>query len=123
MGPAESASTAQLASGKPSPAQIRAQLEKLLASPLFARSERMARFLRFAVGHALTGSASPLKEYLVGVEVFDRGTDFDPRVDPIVRVEARRLRAKLEAYYRSEGAADPILIDFPKGAYTPVVLF
>jgi TolB-like protein len=74
------------------------------------------------VEHALAGSASPIKEYLVGVEVFDRASDYDPRVDPIVRVEARRLRTKLKAYYGSQGAADQVLIEFPKGAYAPAFL-
>ncbi|HSP70589.1 MAG TPA: tetratricopeptide repeat protein [Bryobacteraceae bacterium] len=80
----------------------------------------MSRFLRFAVEHALAGSTTAIKEYLVGVEVFDRAEDFDPRVDPIVRVEARRLRTKLKAYYGSDGASDQVLIEFPKGAYAPV---
>ena len=79
----------------------------------------MSRFLRFTVDHALAGSASTIKEYLVGVEVFDRAPDYDPRVDPIVRVEARRLRTKLRAYYGSHGESDPVVIEFPKGAYAP----
>ena len=102
------------------PEEIRAQLEKLLASPLFARSGRMSRFLRFSVEHALAGTEDQVKEYLVGVEVFDRDGDYDPRVDPIVRVEARRLREKICAYYESAGKADPVQIEFPKGVYTPV---
>jgi serine/threonine-protein kinase len=80
----------------------------------------MARFLRFAVESALANPGSAVKEYLVGVEVFDRPVEYDPRVDPIVRVEARRLRAKLQAYYAAEGSADAVRIDFPKGAYTAV---
>ncbi|HEY2845226.1 MAG TPA: tetratricopeptide repeat protein [Bryobacteraceae bacterium] len=80
----------------------------------------MSRFLRFAVDSALGNSGSPAKEYLVGTEVFDRPRDYDPRVDPIVRVEARRLRAKLKAYYVTLGSQDPICIEFPKGAYTAV---
>lgn len=102
------------------PEEIRKQLEKLLASPQFARSERMCRFLRFSVEHALAGTGDQVKEYLVGVEVFDRAPDYDPRVDPIVRVEARRLRDKLKDYYKSAGKTDALLIEFPKGAYTPV---
>jgi TolB-like protein/tetratricopeptide (TPR) repeat protein len=102
------------------PVEIRAQLEKLLASPLFGRSQRMSRFLRFSVEHALAGTGDQVKEYLVGVEVFDRDRDYDPRVDPIVRVEARRLREKMNAYYKSAGKADPVYIELPKGVYTPV---
>jgi serine/threonine-protein kinase len=106
--------------GTATPKEIRAQLEKLLASPLFVRSGRMSRFLRFSVEHALAGTEDQVKEYLVGLEVFDRGQDYDPRVDPIVRVEARRLREKVNAYYESEGRADALQIEFPKGVYTPV---
>ena len=62
-----------------------------------------------------------LKEQLVGVEVFDRKGDYDPRTDPIVRVEAMRLRSKLKAYYTSAGRPDCVLIELPKGAYVPVV--
>src|SRR5579864_3592405 len=116
MGPTEFATAAQKPTRMPAPEQVRSQLDKVLGSPIFARSERISRFLRFAVEHALGESASPIKEYLVGVEVFDRTADYDPRVDPIVRVEARRLRAKLKTYYGSEGASDHILIELPKGA-------
>ena len=99
------------------PEEVRRQLDKLLASHWFARSGRMCRFLRFGVERALAGTASEIKEYLVGVEVYDRAVNYDPRVDPIVRVEARRLRAKLDAYYTSAGKNDAVLIKFPKGAY------
>src|SRR5258706_10975864 len=99
------------------PEEIRRQLDKLLASDWFVRSGRMRRFLRFGVEHALEGTGSEIKEYLVGVEVYDRAASYDPRVDPIVRVEARRLRAKLDAYYASAGKNDAVLIKFPKGAY------
>ena len=81
----------------------------------------MARFLRFAVDRSLQGTASELKEYLIGVEVFDRPQSYDPRVDPIVRVEARRLRAKLKSYYESDGRRDPIVIDFATGTYVPEI--
>lgn len=99
------------------PEEVRRQLDKLLASHWFARSERMCRFLRFGVERALAGTGSQIKEYLVGVEVYDRAANYDPRVDPIVRVEARRLRAKLDEYYASAGKNDAVLIKFPKGAY------
>ena len=71
-----------------------------------ARSERLARFLEFTVGESLAGHADQLKEFVVGVEVFDRKQDYDPRLDPIVRVEARRLRMKLRRYYETEGVED-----------------
>ena len=86
-------------SAKPTPDEVRAQVERILASRLFARSERLCRFLRFCVEHTLLERGDQLKEQLVGVEVFDRKGDYDPRTDPIVRVEAMRLRSKLKAYY------------------------
>ena len=98
---------------------VRQQLEKILAHQLFSRSERMVRFLRLTVERALAGQADELKEYLIGVEVFDRKASYDPRVDPIVRVEARRLRAKLKAYYEGDGSADAVLIEFVSGGYAP----
>lgn len=98
---------------------VQEQLEKILAHRLFCRSARMVRFLRFTVDHALSGHADDLKEYVIGVEVFDRSADYDPRVDPIVRVEARRLRSKLKSYYESDGASDPLIIEFPSGSYAP----
>jgi TolB-like protein/Flp pilus assembly protein TadD len=94
-------------------------LEKILAHRLFVRSERMGRFLRFAVERTLAGQAEELKEYLIGVEVFDRRQSYDPRIDPIVRVEARRLRAKLRAYYDGDGRADSVMIEFARGSYAP----
>jgi serine/threonine-protein kinase len=99
---------------------VRAQLQKILSSETFVRAERLSRFLRFAVEQALEGQGDKLKEYVVGVEVFQRQQDFDPRIDAVVRVEARRLRAHLMKYYETEGREDPVRIDFPKGAYVPV---
>jgi serine/threonine-protein kinase len=101
------------------PAEIRQELARIVRSRGFSKSPRMERFLRFAVEEALGGRAENLKEYLLGVEVFDRKSEFDPRVDPIVRVEARRLRSKLAKYYRGEGKDGPIRIDFPTGSYAP----
>ena len=96
------------------------QAGKILASSIFAESRRMSRFLNFAVGEAVNHGARRLKEITIGAEVFDRDVAYDPRIDPIVRVEARRLRAKLRAYYEGPGRNDPIIIDFPKGSYSPV---
>ena len=101
---------------------ILSQLEKILASPGFIHSDRMVRFLRFTVDQALKGHASELKETVLGMEVFDRPSSFDPRTDTIVRVEARRLRSKLKEYYEGEGRGDSIRIDFPKGSYVPTFL-
>jgi serine/threonine-protein kinase len=79
----------------------------------------MVRFLRLTVERTLAGLSDELKEYLIGVEVFDRKQSYDPRVDPIVRVEARRLRAKLKAYYEGDGRTDPVFIEFVSGGYAP----
>lgn len=98
---------------------IRKQLERVLASPQFSRSERLSRFLRFAVEAALAGELDRLKETNVGVEVFDRSPSYDPKVEPIVRVEARRLRERLEQYYLQKGRHDGLVILLPKGGYVP----
>jgi serine/threonine-protein kinase len=79
----------------------------------------MCRFLRFTVEAAIQGRGDQLKEYLVGLEVFDKNAAFDPRVDPIVRVEARRFRSKLKNYYEADGAEDNIVIEYQTGSYTP----
>ena len=98
---------------------IRLQMERILSSPVFARSRRMARFLRFTVEQTLDGHGDQLKEYLLGLEVFDRKSTFDPRLDPIVRVEARRLRSKVQRYYETDGCRDEVEIDYSTGCYAP----
>ena len=106
------------------PAAIRVQMRKILSSEPFVRSRRMQRFLEFIVEEALAGRADQLGEYGIGMAVFDRGPDFEPALDPIVRNDARRLRLKLLEYYRQEHLrpADCVLIDVPKGGYVPVFL-
>ena len=99
---------------------VRTQLDKILNSRGFVRSERMIRFLRFAVEQMIQRREEVLKEHLIGVEVFDRKPSYDAGADPIVRVEARRLRTKLRDYYQEEGRNDPIWIEFPVGRYAPV---
>jgi len=96
---------------------VRAQLDRVLASAGFANADRLSRFLRFVVERSLAGEGDQLKEYLLGTEVFDRPADYDPRLDSIVRVEARRLRAKLSEYYEGPGRVDPVLIRVDKGSY------
>jgi hypothetical protein len=105
---------------QPDPGSVRAQLRRILASREFAASDRMCRFLRLAVTETVEGRSTELKEYRFGVEVFDRPPLFDPGADPIVRVEARRLRAKLAKYYGSEGRYDDIVVELPKGGYVPL---
>ena len=104
----------------PSAESLEPHLSRLLESPGFVGSERLRRFVRYTVESCLEGRSDRIKEYVLGTEVFDRGKDFDPRIDPIVRVEAGRLRAKLEQYYAGEGAEEAIRIHYPKGGYVPV---
>jgi TolB-like protein/Tfp pilus assembly protein PilF len=94
------------------------ELEAVVSSPGFTGAGRLAPFLRFVVERTLSGE--PVKEAVIGVEVFGRPADYDPRVDPIVRVEARRLRSRLADYYAGPGLGDPVVIQLPKGAYVPV---
>ena len=103
------------------PNAVRAQLDKILASEGFVNAERLRRFLRFTVEASLNGDEGQIKEYLIGREVFDRDDRYDPRLDPIVRVEARRLRTRLEEYYDGPGRQDPLRIELPKGSYVPAV--
>ena len=82
------------------PAVVREHLTRILASRAFHQGDRLKRFLSFIVSEAIDGHRNELKEYVVGVQVFGKEASFDPRTDPIVRVQARRLRAKLGQYYR-----------------------
>ncbi len=111
-------------SGAVATPDVLGQLQRILASPTFRKSFRMIRFLRIVVEHALTDhaghQAGRLKEYTIGVEVFDRKANFDPRMDSIVRVEARRLRRKLREYYQTYGREDPIVIELEQGGYRAV---
>src|SRR5437762_10459366 len=111
-------------SSAPSQSQIddavREHLERILTSPTFQQGDRLKRFLKFIVLEAVAGRRHELKEYVIGVQVFGKEESFDPRTDPIVRVQARRLRAKLVRYYREEGRADEMVVELPKGGYAPV---
>ncbi len=100
---------------------IRAQLDAILASEAFARAPRMQRFLAYVIDETLAGRAHQLGEYGIGVGVFDRGPDFEPALDPIVRNDARRLRGKLREYYSASRSADAeVIIELPKGGYVPL---
>jgi TolB-like protein/Tfp pilus assembly protein PilF len=100
-------------------AEIRAQLEKILASPGFSKGEKLQGFLRLIVENALTAGSEPLKEYSIAVNVYRRRDDFDPRMDSTVRSEAVRLRSRLGQYYDGPGKDDPIRIGLPRGSYVP----
>jgi TolB-like protein/Flp pilus assembly protein TadD len=99
---------------------VRCQLAKILSSSGFARNERLSSFLRFVIVQELAGKGDQLKESIIGVEVFGRRPDYDVRQDSVVRTEAGKLRARLLQYYAGDGAADPLVIDLPKGGYMPV---
>lgn len=98
---------------------VRRQLEKVLASPGFARNERLSRFLQFVVERHLEGRDQELKESVLAIEIFGRGSGHNPRQDAIVRTEAGRLRARLSEYYLREGQDDELVIELPKGGYVP----
>jgi TolB-like protein len=106
------------ASANPSPEAIRTQLDRLRTAA-FSNSCKLFSFLRFVVDEALEGRGATLKEIVIGVELYSGFQGYDPRTDSTVRVEARRLRRKLEAYYAIAGAADDVVISIPTGRYTP----
>src|SRR5689334_18202005 len=92
---------------------VKAELEKILASPGFANAERLTKFLRYAVEEHLNGQSDKLKESLLGIDVFGRKPSYDPRIDAVVRTEAVKLRARLREYYESDGREDAVIIDLP----------
>ena len=115
--PLETGAVAQ-ARSNPTDTAVREQLEKILASEVFSRSQQLRRFLSFVVEQTLSARGHTLKESVLAHELYGKGTDFDGGTDAVVRVDARRLRDKLREYY--EGRSDPIIISLPKGSYVPV---
>jgi adenylate cyclase len=99
---------------------ILVQLEKILSNPDFLKKSQLGKFLNFIVTETLAGRETQVKQYTVAVKAFGRDSDFDPQADPIVRIEARRLRRALARYYREPGKEDPIRIGIPVGGYVPV---
>ncbi len=102
---------------------IREQLVRIVNSGPFLQSRRRQRFLEYLVDETLAGRGERLKGYNLALEVFDRPESFDPVADPLVRIEAARLREKLREYYDVDGRSDPIRIELPKGSYTPYIEF
>jgi TolB-like protein/Flp pilus assembly protein TadD len=102
------------------PDAARAQVVRIVASETFRGAQRAIGLLQFIVDETLAGRAATLKEFTLGAEALGRGGSFDPRTDPIARVEASRLRSRLDLYYAREGTADPVQIALPKGSYVPV---
>ena len=104
----------------PSDGEVRAALDSLIANAEFGASERRRAFLRFVVEEELAGRGHSLKGFTIAIAVFGRDETFDPKTDPVVRLEALRLRRDLAIYYAGPGADDPICISMPKGGYVPL---
>ncbi len=98
---------------------IRAQLARIVASATFRGAQRPIRLLQYIVEQTLSGQAATLKEFTVGMDALGRGASFDPRSDAIARVEASRLRNRLDLYYAKEGVSDLVCIALPRGGYVP----
>jgi TolB-like protein/Flp pilus assembly protein TadD len=98
---------------------LRAELARVLSSACFARSDGVSKLLQFLVERHIEGKDDALKESVIGVEVFGRRPDYDPKLDSTVRTAAVRLRARLSKYYSTEGSQDPFVIEVPKGGYVP----
>ena len=97
---------------------VRVQLERIVTSEVFSRSHQLRRFLTFIVEQQLAGHGDSIKESVLAHELYAKGTDFDGGTDPVVRVDARRLRDKLREYY--DGRSEPVVISLPKGSYVPL---
>jgi adenylate cyclase len=108
----------QLPRPPPAPDEIRAQLARIIAGAAFEVSERARAFLRYVVEETLAGRTDRLKAYTIGVAVFERDEGFDSQADPVVRIEAGRLRRALERYYLVAGQGDPVLIEIPNRPLT-----
>jgi|GEM_PF-144910 len=113
-------SVATPADDHPSIPEIESELARIVDDPDFDASPRNRDFLRFVVSETIAGRGERIKAYTIAVEVFHRDEGFDPQTDPIVRIEAGRLRRSLERYYMLGGRDDAIRIDIPKGSYVPV---
>lgn len=99
--------------------EIMKSLDRVLASEEFAMSPNLKKFLSYIIEQKLNGNEAGLKAYSIAIDAFGRSEDFDSQIDPIVRVQAGRLRKELAAYYEGEGANDPVRIDVPRGSYRP----
>ena len=104
---------------RPAPEEVRRQLVRLLASPLFQHSKHYPGLLRYIVNETLEGRGSHLKERALGVDVFSREPDYDTNADPVVRTTACEVRKRIAQYYHEPGREDEIRIDLPAGAYVP----
>jgi tetratricopeptide (TPR) repeat protein len=119
MGPGFSLSGQREVGQNIGPTSVSEALERILASQIFADAPRLREFLRFVVTRSLSGDHEDLKESVIGIEVFQKSSGFDTRLDSTIRVAASRLRGKLRAYYAREGAEDTVEISLPEGHYLP----
>src|SRR5690349_13951326 len=99
---------------------VETQLSRLVSARQLSSSASLSKLLSFVVRRTLDGRAAELKEYVIGVEVFERGEHFDPRIDSIVRVQSSKLRTRLHEYYEQVGKDDPVIVELPRGTYVPV---
>jgi hypothetical protein len=99
--------------------EVRESLERIVSSRRWRASPRLAAFLRYVVERTLAGEKRQIKSYTIAVEALGRDPRFDPQADPIVRVEAGRLRRALAHYYAGDGRNEPIVIELPRGSYVP----
>jgi hypothetical protein len=111
-----------MSSGRIQLEEKRAALRRVLAYAPIAESQTLSRFLEFVAQRAVHGDIQHVKEYVIATQVLNKPADFDPRLDPSVRVHAHRLRERLEEYYRGPGVKDPVRITIPKGSYLPQFL-
>src|ERR1700746_333358 len=98
--------------------QFLGAIDRLVKSQALHSSESLCKLLRYLADQSLQNPGTPIKEYQIATEVFGRPSDFDPHSDSAIRVQGGRLRVKLTDYYASEGSADPIIVELPKGSYT-----
>lgn len=108
---------------RPAPEEVRRQLARLLASPLFQHSKHYPALLRYIVNETLEGRGSHLKERALGVDVFSREPNYDTNADPVVRTTACEVRKRIAQYYHESGHEDEVRIDLPSGAYVPEFRF
>src|SRR6266404_4448174 len=106
---------------KASPEQVREQLDRILRSGSFRNAPALQRLLQYVTSKSAEGQVTHLKEYTIGIDVFGRGDGYDPKIDPVVRVEMHRIRQKLKEYYQNEGANDAIFVEIPTGHYVPSI--
>ncbi|HVX65143.1 MAG TPA: helix-turn-helix domain-containing protein, partial [Bryobacteraceae bacterium] len=105
---------------RPDESKVLAELEQLVQSRVLRGAESLCKLLRYLVMRALERPGEPIKEYEIATELFGRPSNFDPRVDPAVRVQIGRLRSKLIEYYAGSGSLDELIVELPKGSHTPV---